>query len=179
MNVVPGMDVSKVKSGEWKALNTSWNQLSNRWSIYLYIMLDNSLMITIEQETKIPMKLIKLTVGLNESNVKMYENLEFIPYKSFGISFPRVDYIKSLKFHMETDVQDYKSITLTKEEMKSYLDNFNWIYCLDSENVLNVNNFNSYKPPTITREERRIRGIKKRVAEGFIPWSEHYRKLCC
>lgn len=177
MNIVQGLDISDIKPNEFRRLKVPLLQLNNRWSTYLYVMPDNSLMITINQSTKIPMKLTKLIVELNEKNIKTYENLEFITYKPLGISLPSVDYIETLKFYMETDAKDYKSVGLTKDEIDHYSENLKYIHCLDSKQILNVCEFKYCKRVT-NHEERRLQGMKKLIAEGYKPKSKKYKALC-
>lgn len=168
MELICGLDISDMQPKECRRLKTPWTYLSNRWSTHLCIMSDNSILITIS--TKIPMKLTKFIVELN---IKMYENVEFIIFRPFGISFPRIDYIKSLTFHMETDMKDYKYVSL-KEEFNHCLKNLQYIHCLDNGKILNVNDFIQYLRVT-NHEERRKEQVKKCIAHGYKPLSKEYQ----
>lgn len=165
MELVNGLDISDFKSLEWTSLKHPWLQISNKWRCCLYMMPDN-IMITISQVTKKPMKLTRLIVELtsrdNVTMIQTFSNIEFTSYKPFGIFFPKIDYIRLLKIHMETDVQDYKYSFLTEEEYEMLPDDTSKIF----NGEIDTKDFILYERET-NHKERRAKKKQERLARGL------------
>lgn len=168
MELVRGLDISDLKLQEWITLKNIWKQSSNKWYMALYVM-PETLMISLAQWCKTPMKLVTLTIEFKDENdvttIKIFNNVEFTPHQQFGFSLPKARYIKLLKVFMESNEQDYKDSNLTMDEYKILSQNPT-IICLDSGDILNVLIFNEYVAKDMNDERRSKRRIE-RLSRGL------------